>query len=322
MSRSRFRPEGPGRSQDEPAGFGLDAELRADLEALRSVSARDLPTFEETTRAVAAERSRHTREGFLMSTLRQSRTRPWLSTAIAVAALAAIMLVVPISYERTIGHSVALQVAAPALDSAAATRIAHELSTALGATNVNMTSDDAGYRIDAQVPSHSAKGVTRVASAFAAELTARGLTAQATVTPRTERVSSSVYAMARDRLEIRVDRGGKTPAQLEADIRAQLEAAGLTNPDVHVTYDGNQTQVQIHAGDGAGGTNPASGTAGKLDLDVKTPGPNQRQIKVEHAAGMTDADLKAEIERQMREQGINATVTVQNGEVRVQPVKK
>ena len=138
---------------------------------------------------------------------------------------------------------------------------------------------------------------------------------------RTERISTNVYDFARSRaIELRITSSGRTPAEIEADIRAQLESAGLDNPQVRATKEGDQTQVQIQAG--------SSSSEGEQKFDIKLIGRDDQPLdaslhrfELERRPGMTDADVKAEIERQMREAGVEGSVTVGDGKVNVEVAK-
>ena len=313
-----------------------DAEraIKRDLQAYRSVTDRDLPGVHNTAQllghSAATTRRDSTQEGFWMRSFISVQARPWLAAAVAAAVVAAILGIVPISYTRTTGHEVILELAAPAPQGEALRKIAGELRTALHADGVRAGLDDlgpgaraaAGAELVVNVPSRHRTEVQRTAAAFATGLAQRGIPAQVTVRPRTERISSNVYALAMDRaIELRIERAEKTPAQIEADIRAQLETAGIQNPQVQVTQESGQTQVKIEA-------QSADGNAEKqfkihLQGDGDQPmSATMHEFRVERQPGMTDADVKAAIERQMRDAGVEGEVTVQDGKVEVQVHKQ
>src|SRR5881409_66780 len=80
-----------------------------DLVALRSLSDRALPELESSLSA-ARRAAGEPRKGFAM-TLHFLRTRPALATALSVILVAVGLLVIPISYERTVGYDVTLTLA-------------------------------------------------------------------------------------------------------------------------------------------------------------------------------------------------------------------
>ncbi len=296
-----------------------------DLQAYREVTARDLPSVRDTAQLLrrAALQTAHntTREGFYMKSLISVKAHPWLAATAAAVVVAMILGVVPVNYTVTTGQDVTLQLAAPAPQGEALRKVATGLRAALHADGVQiaLTDDGAGpaVRLEAAVPSRLGAEVRHAAAAYARGLTERGIPAQASVQARTERVSTNVYAFARSRaVELRVTSAGRTPAEIEADIRAQLEAAGLENPQVQVTKDGGQTQVQIQA-DGARGECEQKFEIKLIGRDDQPLDASLNRFEVERRPGMTDADVKADIERQMREAGVEGTVTVVDGKVNV-----
>lgn len=312
-----------------PENDGERAVAR-DLQAYREMTARDLPGVSATARllrdAASPSNRRTTREGFPMKSLISLQAHPWLAATAVAIVVAVILGVVPVSYTVTTGQEVTLQLAAPAPQGDALHRIATGLRTALRADGVqaSLTDDGAGpaVRLTALVPVGRGSEVRQAAEAFARGLTERGIPAQAGVRARTERVSTNVYAYARSRaVELRITSSGRTPAEIEADIRAQLAAAGLQNSQVQVTQEGDQTQVQIQ-------TDAAAGE-GEQKFDLKLSGRGDQPLDaslnrfaVERKPGMTDADVKSEVERQMREAGVDGRVTVEDGRINIEVEKR
>jgi hypothetical protein len=308
-------------ARHDRARDAAERTLHEDLRALRAASLRDLPTLEQTARLSREMRAGHQPGGFLMSSFRFLRTRPWPATALAAAAIAAALLLIPVSYQKTVGHDVTLTVAAPGLDVGQIQKIAAEFKTALHAASLSVRQEDGGGPVlTARVPGRSDAALRRVADAFSRELTARGIAASARITPRTERVLGNVYAFARDNIiEIRVSSEGKTPEQVEADIRSQLEAAGIENPTVEYRREGNQTTLKVEmtrtAADGADTTCPEV----RVSVDGHEPGPNDHrcEVRVRRTPGMTDADVIADVQNQLQAQGIDAEVTMENGKIQI-----
>jgi hypothetical protein len=74
--------------------------------------------------------------------------------------------------------------------------------------------------------------------------------------------------------------------------------------------EGDQTQVQIQAG--------SSSLEGGQKFDIKRIGRNDQPLdaslhrfEVERKPGMTDADVKADVERQMREADVEGAATIE-----------
>jgi hypothetical protein len=297
-------------------------EIARDLEALGVVTSRDIPGIHDTASAVADRAAHLTREGWLMKGMRFMKARPWMTTAAATAALAAVLLVVPVSYQRTVGHDVTLSLAGT-LDHDTMKKIAGELKTSIGADKVRMSlmdgTDGPVIELSVASPSRSGREVRARAAAFAKALESRGIHATAEVAARREKVSTNMYAYAMDQVvELRIDRAGRSPAEIEADIRSQLEAAGIENPSVSVTQEGDQTKIQIEAHDQDAADGGEREFRINLAGDGTAPmGAKLHQFEVHRTPGMSDADVKADIERQMREAGVEGTVTVEDGKVEV-----
>jgi type IV pilus biogenesis protein CpaD/CtpE len=288
-----------------------------------------------------------------MTSTRFLRRRPWMSAGLAGALVAVALLVVPFSYNRTIGHTVALTLSGGNLDTNRAAGIARQMKQVLHADGValEMNAGDGGttYTLSSTVPNAAGIDAAAAANAFAGELKRLGYGAVATVAPVKERVNGSAYAFVRDRvIEVSVD--GKTAAQLEDEIRQGLANAGVPNAQVSVTrndadgrhelnltVDAQKTvtgpgaaeapevmpQLLLRQGDqplGGKGFSVreelrrnAEGTT--MTLHVQSDGKNV-DITVPHSDTIGDAAIAAQVETQLRAAGIDATVSVTNGRVR------
>lgn len=204
--------------------------------------------------------------------------KPLFATALAAAVVAAV-LVCPVPYTRTVGYE--------------------------------LTVTNAGGRVaKLRVPAKNAAQAERRAAAL------RKAGAHVTVAARTERVWGSVYAMAKDKLfEVHVDVEGKSDAQVADDIRAQLAAGGWTADDVQVQRSDDGSTVQIDANDGAGRqvkvVRKASGGAEK-NMDFQLDGLDEAR-----EPGMTDAQLRDKIMKQLAARGLDGDVVVEGKRVEI-----
>lgn len=287
-----------------------------------------------------------------MAGIRRLRGRPALTTIMGTAIMAAAMLVVPISYQQTIGHEVLLTVSGPSLNDDTARRVAGELKSALEAEDVTLAAAPAApvemkispasspsnpgtaappvkeaspaapakprYELTARVPSPSRVNVEAAAAAFVRVLAERGMDAEVGIATLREEVSGNVYAMALDKaIEIRINRAGKSVDELAAEIRAQLEDAGLPNPHVKVSEDGEMMKIAVTA---CGDDLPCEELPEiNLSFDgMDMDSPNARTIAVRRTPDMTDEDVIAEVTRQLREQGVDAEVTIVDGRIQIE----
>ncbi|MGH7726352.1 MAG: hypothetical protein ACREOU_13070 [Candidatus Eiseniibacteriota bacterium] len=341
-----------------------DPQVREDLKALRSATESNVPALPHViarARSGASAGAKAVdpwRERF-MKTVVNGKSRPWLATAGVAVFVALALLVVPVSYERTTGHQVTLSVSGASLDGGQAGIIAKELKSALEASSVMaaVESENGAESVSfvATVPGGSAANLTKVAQAFAHSLDERGYTASAEVRATKERVSGNVYAFARDRV-IQIPIEGKDAAQLEAEIRQQLAAAGITDAVVSVTDEplngrtARKVTVEAHkerhasgaeletnhdavpqivltkdgqplAGQGASvrvmKTRSASGVTLKVEAEVNG---QTTTTEIPNADTMSDAEIASALEAKFREAGINARVTVTGGKIDVQPL--
>jgi hypothetical protein len=257
-----------------------------------------------------------------MNMFRRFQAKPWPATAVFAGVVAVALLFVPISYQKTVGQDATLTLAVPGLDPNQVQMIATEFQTALHATEVAIAQGtDGGPVLTARVPSRSGTTVALAAQAFAAGLTGRGFPSTAQVTPRVELALGTAYAYAWDNVvNIQVTSAGKTSAEIEAEIRDQLEEAGIEAPMVKYAKEGDKATVTMMMNktsaecEGSEGCCPDVNIAiDGRDLGDEGSGGPRCKIRVNRTVDTTDADVIADIERQLREQGIDADVTMENG---------
>ncbi len=280
-----------------------------DLEALRAASRRGLPSFAETRERFTDAMLKREERGVVMRFLHGWSARPRLATLAVGSLLAAVFLFVPISYDRTVGQEVTFTVHGLDTAGASATGIAEEMKEALGADRIEIRMAGAGNGaaepvFAARVPVPSRKNVEKSASSFAATLASRGIAADFAVEPILDRHRGNVYLAAANEI-INVRCAGRSPDEIASDIRTQLESAGVMGADVDVTSEGGRTRICLLV--------PGNDCSSLPEIQCDTdPAPDGRQAKIKicRTPGMTDADLIAEIERQLQEQGLSGTVTL------------
>ena len=286
-----------------------------------------------------------------MSSLRASKARPLLISASVIAVVVVALLAVPIPYDKTVGHDITLKLEGSTLEQPQIMALAKQMKSQLGvdAVRVGLITDGGSrnYELTATVPIKNGIRPGRVVEAFASNLEAAGHRVTADVSPRTERVSTTVYALAHDSaIEISTD--GKSEGQLEEEIRQALLSAGLTMAEVDVTNgpDGAQ-KVIIRAereAENEGEANfdeccpqivltsegePLNGQGEEIAIRIKKladDGGTRLIVEVVRSGqtvtaevanpdGMSDAQLASEIESALSRQGIQAQVSVVNGRI-------
>ena len=355
---NEFRLDSPERGATaETAG---NRETAEDLRALKQVTARDVPTLDDTVRTISHRHASKLSilEEYAMATMNILKRRPGVATAVAIALAAVALLVVPFSYERTSGHDVALTLSGASLGPDQVHEVAKELKGLLHAEHVVVNAarqgGREGYVLSTRVPARSGINVFAAARTFEAVLEKAGYAASATITPVRERVSGTVYAFARDRV-IEISMDGKSAPQLEAEIAQRLAEAGIAGATVSVTHPGgdpNELKVQVTAKrqqDEAAAPGQALESFPELKL-TRNGAPAEEHgfavgIEKRHSAdglaltvrvhqgdklgtaevprsdSMSDAALAATLDSQLKAAGLDVMVSVTAGEIDIKPRK-
>jgi len=200
------------RLPNDATPHGAGREIARDLDALAAHSQHAVPDLADS---LVAARRRFTAaprwKELLMPITNSAVRRPWLAAA-AVTVLVVLGALCPISWQRTVGHDVALTLTG-VHDTAPATAIAQQMKSVLGADHVSVRAEalsgGAALTFAAYVPAGHGIDAPARAEALAAALRSRGYTATVSATPRREQIAGTVYAYARD-LVVRVETDGKT----------------------------------------------------------------------------------------------------------------
>jgi hypothetical protein len=312
------------RERDE-----LDQRIEQDRKSLGAASRAGLWSLERVRRTVAPDIAtdvaagvRHRRRGaIIMSTLNRLKSRPRLVSVLGVCALAAALLVIPIRYQRTVGHRIDLTVSGAALDRVGLERLAAEVGQVTRARTLEVREAAGGGAVlGIGMGAVSEERADRVAAALVERLRERSFTAEARVSPITETVSGNVYAMVRDRIVvIDVDTEGKTDQEVEDEIRAQLLDEGIADPSVKYHSDPEKSVLRVEG--------EHEGKAFKLVQKQvgEERGSNVRMeigwLDTSRDEGMTDEELEAKIRSQLEARGLDGDVKVNGDDVRVRVYK-
>jgi hypothetical protein len=218
--------------------------------------------------------------------LMQMIRKPLWLTSLVGAAVAAVLLF-PVPYSHTVGYDLTLR---------------------------SPGGREAKVKLSTRDP--------RQAARRAAALQKPGTTV--TVTPRTERVWGSVYAMAKEKLlTIQVDFDGKSDTQIADEIRDQLTQAGWSAGDVQVQRTDEGSTVSISTDDGAGR---------QMRIERRANGPEKQMhlelggtdildgIEIKRDPRMTDDQLRDKIVKQLQARGLDAQVKVTGDQIEVRAV--
>jgi hypothetical protein len=299
--------------------------LATDVAALRDDSKKDLPQLYDTERALRNELLQRRHEGgWFMKMMQLFKSRPRFTTALFGCGLATLVLLWPISYERTVGHTVTVHLRGAAMSPQSLGPLARSMKKTLHAESVQVraAAGAAGEELTfvAKLPSRSEKEADKLTQELLGNLRAQSLEVSAEVTARKQRTHGRVYAMALDKIiHIRVDTTGKTDTQVADEIRNQLESNGVHSPSVSFERHGDESQMEIKADvDGR-----------QVQVKRMTKDASHPTVEVEIGGiddkrdpGMTDAELREKILRQLEARGLDATVTVTGDRIEIRAHKR
>jgi hypothetical protein len=332
--------------------------LDRDLEALRKLSAREVPDLDATIQTI---RQRGPESGpwlwnfrrNVMALLHSIRTRPAVAATVFAVLAVLIAMVVPVSYDKVVGQDVALTVAGKAIGRAEISGLAQGLKTALGVKDVMVDAfsaqDGPRFVLHTMLPRRSGADVQRASMDFARELAAKGYSASVQVTPHRERVRYPAVAYAFDQI-ISISVDGKSSAALEQEIRDRLAQAGVPDAQVSVTdapQGGHEVKLTVQREGSATAPPeplpqlvltkngaPLGGGEGltvkvqkrkmdgvtSLTVDVTSNG-KAGKAEVSNSDTLSDSALANAISAQLTQQGLDVKVTVVAGKISIEPVK-
>ncbi|TXH29667.1 MAG: hypothetical protein E6Q99_00430 [Elusimicrobia bacterium] len=338
MATHSRHPANPSDRSQSSAEVRGEQQLANDLAALAQATQQAMPPWSRLHDAIARaeQRSADERKGAtIMQNIQASLTRPGRPRALlgvaGSVALAGAVLLWPISYQRTVGHSVQLDVTlgagASPMDPTTALPprvLATQIKTALQADSVRVELKQQAAQLQlsfiARVPSRSRGEVDARTTALLRELERQlastplhpQLAAQ--VSERREQVSGRVYAMALDRLiQVRVDTSGKTDAQVQAEVEDQLRSQGVASPSVRFERHGDEKKLSIEADTGDRALHIERRSHGDGPVVEVTVG----DLDTQREPGMTDDQLKDKILRQLAAKGLSGTVTVRGDQIEI-----
>jgi hypothetical protein len=256
----------------------------------------------------------------LMTTFTKITSRPWWATGAAAAAIAMVLLFVPVAYERNLGQEVTISMAGD-LAEGSVRQVADAFRAAMGVEEIRLQVGDITI-LSARVPGRSRAEASVMARAFSSQLDHKGIPATTAVSPWTEKVTGNVYAQVTNRWrDLRVETQGRSEAEIEQEIHAQLEQMGFLNREVTFRREGDRTRLGIRAG------NPDNQLETKIERKIMGGGGQEPPIEVmlpdcTDLRGLPDDQVKAEVERRLRERGIEAEVRVEKGQVEIKAKKE
>ena len=302
---------------DQESNERIDADLRT----FGSATARDLPTLDATASAVRRNLPSPNRRSFNLGDLRK---RPALATLTGATALAIVSIFVPVSWERTVGHDVTLELAGQPSESRIQDIVA-DLRQSLAADGVKVSVRDGVCRLEAATSDASRSRVDAAMIQLGNELAQKGLRTSVRVEPRVEMTSGSVWAFAGERVvELSIQAAGRSAAEVENDIRQQLRNAGFDEANVSVQLADERTEIRIDCGTEGAEGEPRE----QMQVQVRREGGGDEPIQVslprfERPDGMSDEEFRNHIVTELRARGVeNPEVTVNGDQVEIRAERR
>ena len=320
----------PSCAREVEAARLLELSLKSDKDSadLDTTIFNDMKTRLE---ALASQENR--KERSIMTRIKnQFSSHPGFSFGIIAAiCLFAVIVLVPISYDKTVGYNLVM--------SDINTEDGVDLVTvdnvvdAIGYTDVQISSsiDDKKLKIIFEnLPSK--KAVREITSAVAS-LAATGVMTE--VSPIIVKDMGSIYAQVRDKLsELKIDAKGKSDKEIQEAIETELRKRGHPNPEVVVvTKPDGQREIRINSKfDEKNKSGDIEHREQQMvimsegDTLVMEPG-NLDRLEID-GKGKTDAQIEQEIRDKLKAQGIeNPDITIKTQpdgkrEIKIEAEKK
>jgi ElaB/YqjD/DUF883 family membrane-anchored ribosome-binding protein len=227
---------------------------------------------------------------------------------VAAICLFAFVVLVPISYNKTVGYDLVLT--GVNAQNGFEVDTARDVVEAIGYTDVQISTslDDRKLKIIFEdLPSKEA--VREITSAMTS-LAKIDLLAE--VSPVVVNQMGSIYAQVKDKIEeIRIETGGKTNQEIKEEIERKLRESGHGNPRVNVTTNADgEREITIDT-DFKQQTDKGEfeGKEKRIFLvgegeSVNIEGSPHKRLKID-TEGKTNAEIEAEIREKLLEQGMD-----------------
>lgn len=253
-----------------------------------------------------------------------TRGRRWGWTLSVLTVALALFVLVPFSYEHTIGTQVTIPASMAMLQKVDVPAIEARLAEhGFAAVQVATVVDgDAGV-LTLSVPG-SNENALAVVDAAGDLLPAPSVGTSVKLAPWRVRESGSLLAQITNTFTVSVNTEGKSEAQIADEIRSQLESQGMQVENLWISKDGNETTLTLEGG--------VAGASGEQVFEVRLLDDNNNVPNSEFTAKIMIEDLDpnlseqekiAEIKRRLAEQGIyDADVQINGDEVKIELKKE
>lgn len=297
--------------------------VRSQIEVWDKPASADEPVATASARAVIERVVGNQGEPTMAEVLKHPLVTPKRRWGISLAVAAALLIIgvlVPFSYDHTVGTRLVLTSESPAMAEVNLTAVNAALAQAgWDGARVEREADALVYL----VPGNSDQAL----AAFRATQDALPVLPAdvgITVEPWTVRESGSLLAQIAGTFEITIESDGKTEQEIADDIRSQLLARGASVQSVTVQKSASgETTINL---DGVTAPPGTVGEGGEATIELKTKGDGAMTTQLFFEApdpNLSDAEKIEAIKRQLAARGItDANVTISNGAITVEAMQK
>lgn len=296
----------PSCARDVEAGRILDSVF----EIARDNADSDHTPFGIMKSKLETQSSRKNRKDFsIMGRIKyEISDHPRFSVGIIAAiCLFAFVLLVPLSYEKTVGYDLSLS--GKSAEDTADNNVAADIVSALGYGEAAFSFEVSGNLVNYHVSGIPSKEAAKeISSALTSLLSS---IPEIIITPIIVEATGSIYAQARDKIDLKVQTKGKTDEEVKKELEEGLRKKGYKDPRVKVTSnaDGERRIVIKNVNFSEGGDKTFQtmemmellvGEGG--ELEVKSPANVNLDID---AKGKTNEQIIKELKKKLAEKGIN-----------------
>lgn len=300
----------------------LDDELRAHLQTCESCSLKAAATRrldvifdqnrgreEEPPSPLSEIRERidsildgERKESSIMSKVKNQVNRhPGLGFSLAIAIFVfAMAVLIPFSYEKTVGYTVVYQGLDPAYEPAEG--LLNRALASMGYDRATVDIEHRGTSFDCEIGNLSSKSAAREAAATFTAIS--GYDGVATILPVKKEISASLYAQVKDKLNrIEIDTKGKADSEVKSEIELRLKESGFDNYIVKVTTkEDGMREISVGISDSSD-TSMSKRQFEIMSSDGEISFGGEERISID-SEDMTDEEITAEIKRQLGEKGV------------------
>jgi hypothetical protein len=231
----------------------------------------------------------------------QVNRHPGLGFSLAIAIVVfAMAVLIPFSYEKTVGYMVVYEGLDPAYEPAEG--LLNRALATMGYDQATVDIEHKGASFDCEIGNLSSKAAAREAAATFAAIS--GYDGVSIILPVKMEISASLYAQVKDKLnKIEIDTKGKADSEVQSEIELRLKESGFDNYVVKVnTKEDGMREIYVGISD----SSDTSVSERKFEIissdgDISFGGESEISID---SKDMTDEEITQEIRKQLKENGV------------------